>query len=490
MSIDSNKNTIPGEAPYRELFRQIFNVVLYLSIVFFIYLIFTTKYEIPLPSTIRVAAPGIERIFPTVSPWGPGFEQDLLREYGKMTGSKIKIKSYPTHEAAFNAIKKGRADIFLGAGYTPRLNGLSIFIKPCRVYEKSPATLLHHTLRYELRTPYELCDQTISSPKNSNLINIFKEYTHKLSCQATLVVGSKASNFKNLLKYNDDKNMRFHLVETGNFVQLQPFLDKLMPTETFGKDLTYRWYCRTDVPGLSASLNKFWGKISSNGTLNEKRELYFGFLPEDTDFYELYLIREDIRQKLPLYTKYILKAAKKYKLDPMFAAAVMYQESRFDPLARSKTGVRGLMQLTNSTAGLLGVSSRLDPEQSTMGGIIYLKKLWKWIGRRNVKGWNRWFLTLAAYNQGLGHVHDAMDVARFMKKPPKSWRSLKQVFPLLTRRKYHTKTRYGYTRGYEAVDYVDSVRYYYYIFKGLAVIPGPEKKYLAPLTAGVPAGWP
>lgn len=469
---------------------QIFNIILCLSIFSALFILFVTDYTIPLPKTIRVAAPKIERIFPSVEIWGPGFEKELLKEYGNMVGSKVIITPYPTHQAAFNALKSGKADIFIGAGYTPKINGMSIFIEPGLVYEKNKATILHHTNRYELRNPEELCDQQISAPNNPSLIKNFKTYSGSLDCAPELLVSQNATQFTNLLEYNSDKDMRFHLVETGNFKQLQPFIHRLIPTGNFGKELDYRWYWRKDVPGLSASLKKFWEKVNSNGTMTEKRELYFGFLPDDTDFYELYMIREDIREKLPLYTKYIMNAARKYKLDPLFAAAVMYQESRFDPLARSRTGVRGLMQLTNSTAGFLGISSRIDPEQSTLGGIIYLKKMWKWIGRRNVKGWNRWFLTLAAYNQGIGHVHDAMDVAKYLKKPPKSWNSLKEVFPLLTQRKYHTKTRYGYTRGYEAVDYVDSVRYYYYIFKELAVIPGPELKYLVPLNTGIPTGWP
>ena len=47
-------------------------------------------------------------------------------------------------------------------------------------------------------------------------------------------------------------------------------------------------------------------------------------------------------------------------------AAVAYQESHWDPLATSETGVRGFMQLTEDTAQRLGVD-RLDPDASTIG---------------------------------------------------------------------------------------------------------------------------
>ena len=48
-----------------------------------------------------------------------------------------------------------------------------------------------------------------------------------------------------------------------------------------------------------------------------------------------------------------------------------------------------------------------------------------------------------------------------MELNPNAWRDLKKVLPLLQKRKYYQKTRYGYARGSEAVHYVDSIRRYY-----------------------------
>ncbi|MBK6337515.1 MAG: transglycosylase SLT domain-containing protein [Betaproteobacteria bacterium] len=56
-------------------------------------------------------------------------------------------------------------------------------------------------------------------------------------------------------------------------------------------------------------------------------------------------------------------------------AALAYQESQWDPLATSETGVRGLMQLTEDTARRLGVGDRLDPRQSVEGAARYLAEL-------------------------------------------------------------------------------------------------------------------
>ncbi|WP_321404421.1 transglycosylase SLT domain-containing protein [Maridesulfovibrio sp.] len=423
----------------------------------------------------------IERVFPKLSPWGPGFERELVDEFIKYTGTNLDIKAYPTHDLAFEALVKGKADIMLATGYNPDLKSTTTPLIKGPVYEQNQPVMLHHILRFELRTPFELCDQEVFVPAHSGLEQTFNNLIEHLACTPTMVRGKNSAHLEPLLRYNNNKTMRFHLVEYGAFKPIRPFLHKLRITDYFGDDLEYRWYMRKDVHGLGHEAEDYWHLITSNGTLDDLKEKYFGFIPEETDFYDLYSLRKDIREKLPLYRNYIIKAAKKYDIDPLLLTAVMYQESHFDPLARSKTGVRGLMQLTTDTAQLLGLTSRLDPKQSIYGGARYIKFLWNKLDSRDVDGWDRWLFALAAYNQGLGHVYDAIEIAKYTSKHPGTWRSLKQVFPLLTRSKYHSKTKHGYTRGYEAVDYVDSIRYYYYIMNGLAILPGLESDYLAPL---------
>ena len=44
---------------------------------------------------------------------------------------------------------------------------------------------------------------------------------------------------------------------------------------------------------------------------------------------------------------------------------------------------------------------------------------------------------------------------------PDRWADLRKNLPLLTQRQWHTKMRYGYARGFEALHYVKSVRTYY-----------------------------
>ena len=60
---------------------------------------------------------------------------------------------------------------------------------------------------------------------------------------------------------------------------------------------------------------------------------------------------------------------------------------------------------------------------------------------------------------------------------PDRWVDVRAALPLLTQAKWHSRTRYGYARGHEAVNYVGNIRTYYDI---LNWITGAETEIEAP----------
>lgn len=97
------------------------------------------------------------------------------------------------------------------------------------------------------------------------------------------------------------------------------------------------------------------------------------------------------------YASYINQAASKYGVNPFLIAAMIQQESGFNPKAVSPAGARGLMQLMPGTARDLGVSNSFDPYQNIMGGTKYIAQQLKTFGNDIQKA-------LAAYNAGPGNV--------------------------------------------------------------------------------------
>jgi len=164
-------------------------------------------------------------------------------------------------------------------------------------------------------------------------------------------------------------------------------------------------------------------------------------------------------ERLPDYEPLFRQTAEKYSLDWHLLAAVAYQESHWNPRARSPTGVRGLMMLTLNTAKEMKVSSRLDAKQSIEGGTAYLIKLKRRLANR-IREPDRTLLALAAYNVGFGHLEDARILTQKGGKNPDLWRDVREFLPLLSHREYYSKSKYGYARGAEPVLYVDNIQYY------------------------------
>ena len=111
----------------------------------------------------------------------------------------------------------------------------------------------------------------------------------------------------------------------------------------------------------------------------------------------------------------IFAAANRYDVDPALVKAVIMAESSYNPMAVSKKGAIGLMQLMPKTAAALGVEDCLNPEHNINGGVKYLKKLLK-----RFEGDLE--LALAAYNAGSNKVKKYQGVPpykttqRFVKK--------------------------------------------------------------------------
>lgn len=114
-----------------------------------------------------------------------------------------------------------------------------------------------------------------------------------------------------------------------------------------------------------------------------------------------------VRYWYPLeYEEVIVKSSSGNGLDPALVAAVIYEESGFDPASRSNAGAMGLMQLMPETAewiaGKTGgtdfaVDDLDDPAINIAYGTWYLAYLMDRYGGSEV-------LALAAYNGGAENV--------------------------------------------------------------------------------------
>jgi soluble lytic murein transglycosylase-like protein len=110
-----------------------------------------------------------------------------------------------------------------------------------------------------------------------------------------------------------------------------------------------------------------------------------------------------------LYMGAIAEAERRYGLPPNLLRALIWAESRFNPMAVSPAGAAGLAQLMPATARELGVRNRHDPIASIDGGARYLRDM--------LKRFDAVHLALAAYNAGPGAVSRARGIPRNGETP-------------------------------------------------------------------------
>ena len=174
---------------------------------------------------------------------------------------------------------------------------------------------------------------------------------------------------------------------------------------------------------------------------------------EQTKFKDL------LENRFPKYKEMFEQAAEQTAIDSDLLAAISFQESQWDPRAKSNMGVRGMMMVTLETAAIVGVEKRLNPEQNITGGAKYLAMLQD----RNVYGKtaaDQLSISLAKYNLGPTNI---INIAKEIDKIPAeiTWPDIENKLKNITGEDVNLVDFNGYSRGQQAIDYVYRVRSYY-----------------------------
>lgn len=220
---------------------------------------------------------------------------------------------------------------------------------------------------------------------------------------------------------------------------------------------TYSWAVNQSSTELAKALNS-WFKVSMIASTRQemKRTLAVGFVKRH--IYPFMLNRKDavISHYDPLFRKYAGVA----NCDWTLIAAQCYQESCFDPKAKSWAGACGLMQIMPSTADHLGLprAQIYEPEANIHAACRYMAELQgRFADVPNRQ--ERLHFALACYNGGYNHIRDAMALAKKYGRNPQRWAEVREFVLGLQSPQYYNDpvVKYGYMRGSETADYVNRI---------------------------------
>lgn len=155
-----------------------------------------------------------------------------------------------------------------------------------------------------------------------------------------------------------------------------------------------------------------------------------------------------------------------YDWDWKLLASQAYVESKFDSTAVSWAGARGLMQIMPRTAKGYGQTAKsvMKNDIAIETALKLLRDLDKQLSTKVPDEKERKKFVIAAYNSGLAHVYDAINLAKKYGLNPQKWdNNVAKAILWKSNPKYYKDpvVKYGYSRGRETFDYVNRVYSFY-----------------------------
>lgn len=393
-----------------------------------------------------------------------GLDYFLLEELAQHLGVRLEIDVQDEIPALLNQVLIDEADIAsANLTITPARSALFDFSIP---YLEVTSVLIQHSQEPPVRSLEQITpDHTLVVIAGSSHAELLQEL--RLEHRNLHWAEEPNTIMFELMERVQNREIDFAIIDSSIFELERPYFPRVEVAIELGEPQPLAWALKPDRDkDFLTEVNRFLRNYRASGELDE---LVAGVYSHNEPFNvagSLTLL-ERIEDRLPQFEPLFRQVASEVDMDWIMLAAVSYQESHWNPRARSPTGVRGLMMLTLPTARQLGVDNRLDAEQSLRAGAQYLLNLHTRLPERIVEP-DRMKLALAAYNVGYGHMEDARILTERSGDNPDIWDDVKRYLPLLQRREYFETLRFGYARGTEAVTYVDNIYHFYNILESHA----------------------
>ena len=378
-----------------------------------------------------------------------GPEYDMTQSFANSLQVEVEYKVYESTKAVIDALRHNEGHI-AAAGLTVNDNRKNEFdYGP--VYQTTNEYLVCHRSVKAVKNKDDLTGLEIIVAADSNYIETLKSYPE------AVWAADDDLHTADLLEQVSEKKIQCTISDSILYSIERRYHTEIQHKYTLAKGAELAWMLSKNNAELKQAINDWFDHYKDDYDLAYMLEKYYGYV-EIFDYVDTHKFLQRIESRLPKYKDFFIDAAVKNNLQPSLLAAQSYQESHWNRKAKSPTGVRGIMMLTQPVAKSLGVTDRLDAKQNIYAGAKFQAKMKKMIEKIDEP--DRTWLALAAYNVGRGHFRDAQALARKLNKNPDRWSEMKDVLPLLSEKKYYKDLRYGYAHGKEPVRYVTRIRSY------------------------------
>ena len=403
-----------------------------------------------------------------------GFQYELLKLFASHMKLKLRISVTNSLDKAYKELNSFNAHI-IAIDLSPNKERNEMFTftvpfiqtrqvlvqrRPEKWYETEPGKLDSMLIRNKK----QLAGKTIYIQKNTAFFELLKKIEEE-NGEKIYIVEDDQNDIEKLIQKVSTGEIDYTVCDEHVAMMNQTYYSNIDVGTALSKPVNLSWAVRKDSRVLQDSINIWMKEFLKT---NDYVQLYNKYFRNPR--YLNTVQKEYQSSKKGVISKYddeIKFQSRQIGWDWRLLASLIYQESQFNPYARSWTGAFGLMQLMPYNASRFGFDSSISVRNQIRAGVCCLVELDKiftpfiWDKDEKVK------FILAAYNAGIGQIIDARVLARKYGKNPYRWDHNVDTFILLkSHPKYYLDpvTQFGYCRGIETYKFVTEVldRYQHY----------------------------
>ncbi len=403
-----------------------------------------------------------------------GYEYELLERLAEHLDLNLKIVVASDMNRMFEMLESGKGDI-IAHGMTITRERQEEFrfteehttthqVLVQRKPENWRQMKLHNISKQLVTDPLDLIGKTLHVRENSSYYQRLQNLMDEIGGEINIKTVSGEATTEDLINQVARGEIKYTVADHNIAAINQtynPILDIDVPV-SFSQRIA--WVVRVNSPELLKTVNEW---IKSMRKQTDYYVIYNKYFRNKKDYRRR--IKSDFyalsQGKISKYDDIVKQYADTLQWDWRLLSSLIYQESKFNPNARSWVGADGLMQMMPATAKELGYDNVTNPKISLEAGVKYLKKLensWQEIPADERKKF-----VMASYNVGPNHVADARRLTEKYEGDPNVWHGEVDEYLLkLSSKKFYDDevVKYGYCRGSEPYKYVREIneRYEHY----------------------------
>ncbi len=406
-----------------------------------------------------------------------GYEYELLKRLCKDFNLDLKIKVVKNMNKMFEMLENGEGDLIaFNLTVTKKRKDKYAFSLPLSttkqvLVQKMPDNwrkLTRDQIEKKLiRNPLKLEGKTVVVRNASSYIQRLKNLSDEIGGGINIKIADPNLTVDDLIKMVANGEIDFTVADKNVAHLNEAFYPNIDANTELSFSQKIAWAFRKNSTKLVSAVDKWLVEIKKKPDFYVIYNKYF----KNRTAYRKRLNSDYLSYdggKISKYDKSIKAFADTLRWDWRLLASLIFQESQFDPNAKSWVGAVGLMQVMPNTAKDYNIFKLEIPKQNMEAGVqhlLWLKKYWK---KEIQDSSEMQKFVLASYNIGLGHIEDARKLAKKYGGNPNVWTDNVEKYLLLkSQRKYFTDpvVRNGYARGIETVKYVKEIleRYHHYL---------------------------